>query len=278
MKRAGLLGALLLVANASGGEIYRWVDDDGRVHFGDRPPAEAERLDIGSPGTEPSLRTVEWIPDGDTIHLADGTKVRLIGLNAPEVAHRGDPAEPGGPEARKFLQDLLADQRVRLEIGEETRDKYDRTLAHVLTADDTNVNARILRAGHAHAVVRPPNLSHLREYFAAERAARKAGRGIWARPRYRVHPAARAKSLRNSFRRIRGRVTGIDEGRKYLYLDFAADFRAFLLLSDRETFAVAGKIPGALVGQSVVVRGWIHLRDGTPRIRLRHPVQIGTDR
>ena len=29
---------------------------------------------------------VKWVVDGDTIVLADGTKVRYIGINAPELA------------------------------------------------------------------------------------------------------------------------------------------------------------------------------------------------
>ena len=278
MRRTGLVLALLGAATATRGAIYRWGDDGGGGPFGERPPAGAERVEVAAGDSGTILHSVDWIPDGDTIHLTDGAKVRLIGINTPEVAHRDDPAEPGGPAARDFLRDVLADKRVRLEIGEEAEDKYGRTLAHVFTADGVNVNRRLLRAGHAHAVVKPPNLSRLEAYFAAERAAREAGRGIWGHPRYGVHPASRAEGLRNSFRRIRGRVTGIDEGRKYLYLDFAADFRAYLLRAERKAFAAAGKAPADLVGGSTVVRGWIHLHDGTPRIRLRHPVQIETAR
>ncbi|MBN8429762.1 DUF4124 domain-containing protein [Microbulbifer salipaludis] len=45
--RSWILGLALLAANAGGGELYRWVGADGKVHFGDRPPreAQAESLD-----------------------------------------------------------------------------------------------------------------------------------------------------------------------------------------------------------------------------------------
>ncbi|WP_445360897.1 DUF4124 domain-containing protein [Microbulbifer sp. EKSA005] len=43
---SSFFGGLLLTANVNAGELYRWVDDDGRVHFGDRPPAHAEAKDI----------------------------------------------------------------------------------------------------------------------------------------------------------------------------------------------------------------------------------------
>jgi len=35
------ISCALLAMHASGGELYRWVDADGKVHFGDRPPMEA---------------------------------------------------------------------------------------------------------------------------------------------------------------------------------------------------------------------------------------------
>jgi len=37
---AVLLAATALAGAAAATEIYRWVDADGTVHFGDRPPAD----------------------------------------------------------------------------------------------------------------------------------------------------------------------------------------------------------------------------------------------
>jgi endonuclease YncB( thermonuclease family) len=45
---------------------------------------------------------VRWVDDGDTIVLADGRRVRYIGINAPEIAHRDQKAEPYGNTAKKF--------------------------------------------------------------------------------------------------------------------------------------------------------------------------------
>ncbi|WP_444920376.1 DUF4124 domain-containing protein [Microbulbifer sp. CnH-101-G] len=44
--RGILFGSLLVAASTSAGELYRWVDADGRVHFSDRPPAEVKAQDI----------------------------------------------------------------------------------------------------------------------------------------------------------------------------------------------------------------------------------------
>ncbi|WGL15576.1 DUF4124 domain-containing protein [Microbulbifer bruguierae] len=42
MRRIWLLAAFSLALEAGAGELYRWVDEDGRVHFSDRPPVEAK--------------------------------------------------------------------------------------------------------------------------------------------------------------------------------------------------------------------------------------------
>lgn len=274
------IGALFLLAAlpalAADG-IYRRTDHDGKAHYGDRPPPDAERLDDDNTEDDgPRYRGVERIPDGDTIHLADGTEVRVIGINAPEVAHRDDPAEAGGPQARRFLKALVADNRVRLALGPETTDKYGRTLAHVFLEDGTNVAKRLLAAGHAFVTPHPPNVAKARAYFAVERQARDAERGLWARPYYAVQPIAEARDLRNTFRRLRGRVATVTPKRKYVYVGFASGFQAVLRKDRTEAFNQAGRGPQGLLGRIVVVRGWVRMRDGTPRMRLRHPLQIET--
>lgn len=48
VKKMYLLGALLLLASVSvHAEVYKWTDENGKVHFGDRAPAEkkAEAID-----------------------------------------------------------------------------------------------------------------------------------------------------------------------------------------------------------------------------------------
>lgn len=34
--------ALLLPVSSGGGELYKWVDDKGTIHYGDKPPKKAE--------------------------------------------------------------------------------------------------------------------------------------------------------------------------------------------------------------------------------------------
>jgi len=43
-----LIGSLLIFSTSSHAEIYKWVDDQGKVHFGDMKPVviEAEELNL----------------------------------------------------------------------------------------------------------------------------------------------------------------------------------------------------------------------------------------
>lgn len=47
-----LAAALLLTVQlADASDLYRWVDKDGKAHYGDVPPEDAEQLKFGEPET-----------------------------------------------------------------------------------------------------------------------------------------------------------------------------------------------------------------------------------
>lgn len=104
----------------------------------------------------------DYVVDGDTINvvLQDGSKrkVRLVGINTPEIKHgkRGRD-EPGGQEAKEFVKDLCEGKTVYLDVDDErSTDKYGRMLA-VVYVDQKNVNAELLRKGYANIFYIPPS-------------------------------------------------------------------------------------------------------------------------
>ena len=58
------------------------------------------------------------VTDGDTLRVG-GVAVRLKGLAAPEVAHVGDPGEPGGVEAKAFMVELVEGETVVCDLTQE---------------------------------------------------------------------------------------------------------------------------------------------------------------
>ncbi|MGA2631212.1 MAG: thermonuclease family protein [Terriglobia bacterium] len=117
--------------------------------------------------------------DGDTIQLDGGERVRLIGVDTPETVDPRRPVQYFGKEASAFTRRLAEGRTVRLEFGDETFDRYHRTLAYVYLPDGTFLNAEIIRQGYGFAYTRFP-FRYQEEFVRLERQAREERRGLWA--------------------------------------------------------------------------------------------------
>jgi len=124
--------------------------------------------------SNPSEALVAKVSDGDSLVLADGRAVRLIGINAPELGKDGAPDEPLARAARAELERLVAGKRVRLALDEEHRDRYGRWLAHITLPDGAGVAERLLEQGLACVIAVSPNLLNLTRYLDIEASARRA--------------------------------------------------------------------------------------------------------
>jgi micrococcal nuclease len=82
--------------------------------------------------------------DGDTITVATGVKVRLIGIDAPELS------EPGGDIARNYLACLVLNKEVILVKRDENTDSYGRLLRYVYV-DGICINEELIKNGYAEA-------------------------------------------------------------------------------------------------------------------------------
>jgi micrococcal nuclease len=137
------------------------------------PPAPLERE---------TPYVVQRTIDGDTLLLEDGTRVRLIGIDTPEIARDDRPAEPWAEEAAQWVGDRVTGKEIRLEFDFERYDRYERTLAYVYL-DDLLLNEEIIRQGFSRAQLQYNYSARMKKRFQkAEEEARNAGRGIWSKP------------------------------------------------------------------------------------------------
>jgi micrococcal nuclease len=124
-------------------------------------------------------RVVERVVDGDTLVLDGGERVRLIGVDTPELHHPEVEVESFAEESAAFTERMCLGKRVRLEYDHDIMDHYGRTLAYVYLEDGKLLNAEIIRQGYGHAYTRFP-FAHRDEFRVLEREARAARRGLWA--------------------------------------------------------------------------------------------------
>lgn len=123
---------------------------------------------------------VARVYDGDTLELLDGSKVRLLGVDAPERERAdGKPgSEPGYREAADFTRAAAMAGPVRLAYDGERRDVYGRWLAQVSLEDGRDLNAELLRLGLARIYGRS-EAGRLEAYKKIEAQAREQGVGLW---------------------------------------------------------------------------------------------------
>ena len=122
---------------------------------------------------------VKWVNDGDTVVLADGRNVRYIGINAPEIDHGIQKAEPYGYKAKNYNNKMVLSKMIRLEFDKERYDQYGRLLAYIFLKDGKFVNKAMIEQGYAYLLPRRPNVRYNKVLLQSQRNAMSAKQGIW---------------------------------------------------------------------------------------------------
>jgi endonuclease YncB( thermonuclease family) len=133
----------------------------------------------GGEGSAPAGEeaVVEWVNDGDTLTLEDGTRVRLVQIDAPELH-----TDCYGRPALQALIDL-APKGTRVTLARDpaldAEDEHGRVLRYVF-AGDRNVNVELVRRGAASPYFfRSDRGRYADELLDAVEDARDAERGYW---------------------------------------------------------------------------------------------------
>lgn len=126
--------------------------------------------------------------DGDTVDAVTAggrrVRVRLLGIDAPEIAHSRQAAQCGAVDAQRQLRRLVSESNIRLvtDPGSDSVDRYGRLLGY-LDSDAGDVGLRLLQAGlveawHPSQTATPDRFA---QYRTAEQTASQARKGSWAR-------------------------------------------------------------------------------------------------
>lgn len=213
--------------------------------------------------------------DGDTVTLSDGSRLRLIGIDTPELGREQQPHQPGAERAKNFLRTLLTRKLNHTVLfGLERKDRHGRHLGHLFLEDGSNVQAMLLREGLATPLVVPPN-NRLSDCYARTAAQAIAdNRGLWALPRYKIKHSSGLTPGSSGYHRIQGKITRVSSSPSSLWLSMSEKFAIRIHKSDLNQFNRV--FIDSLPGKMVTVRGHLYRRKGQYRIRLRHGSDIET--
>ncbi len=147
---------------------------------------------------ERETHIVKRITDGDTLVLDDDRKVRLIGVDTPEMHDKErnafDAKRTGrdvnivnqyARKAKNFVTDAVEGEKVSLEFDEANaylahKDKYGRLLAYVYREKDgLFINQEIIKEGYGFSYGRFP-YKHLKAFRELEKEAKGKKKGMWS--------------------------------------------------------------------------------------------------
>jgi endonuclease YncB( thermonuclease family) len=228
------------------------------------------------------LAELAKVVDGDTLHLRDGRKVRVVGVNSPELARKGHLEQPYARAAQVAAEQFFAESSmVGLQLAVESRDRYGRVLAHVFNHDGDSLSALLLSQGLAQQAVIPPNIAYWRCLAEVQQAAMAGNLGLWGHAYFAPKDASSLRPKDSGYRRVRGRIERVTASRDSWWLEIG---RLSLRLRRQDLSYFADLNPQDLLNKELVVSGWLIDRSRQKSVQknaypplllqLRHPAMI----
>jgi len=128
---------------------------------------------------------VSRVIDGDTFVLSDSSRVRMLGVDCPEVARFSKPAEPFSTQATTLIKSLIEHKSVKLTFDGNVFDMFGRQLAYVWLKDAKGqdsmfVNVELLKRGLSRISYYPKGKRYYALFYNLRNTARQKRLGIWS--------------------------------------------------------------------------------------------------
>lgn len=225
------------------------------------PPAEEELLQNIS---------IKRVVDGDTVHATSGEKIRVIGINTPEIRPK---PQPLGHKAREVSKRFLEEgAHIAIIHGVSDYDQHDRLLAHVYRVTHNerieSLAAYLLRQGLGFSVAVPPNVQQWECLRNAEMEARQASRNLWKIPSSFV-----TKRPKSGFALVQGTIVRLRRQKHGVTMLMNNGLNLYIPAEHLSHF---DKTINRYMRKRVEVRGWMSRknRDDDYRMRIGHPGMI----
>ncbi|KAF0139735.1 MAG: micrococcal nuclease [Stygiobacter sp.] len=128
---------------------------------------------------------VSRVIDGDTFVLSDSQRVRMLGVDCPEISRYNKPAELFSMEASEKTRSLIEHKTVKLVFDGKAFDMFGRILAYVWLVDSKGkdsvfVQTELLKNGFARISYYPKEKRYYALFYNLRNTAMKKKLGIWS--------------------------------------------------------------------------------------------------
>ncbi len=221
-------------------------------------------------GAEAQAVRITDITDGDSLVVDGNIRLRLIGINAPELHAADRQTRALARQARDALHDFLQGRQAVMIIGQEARDVHGRILAHVRLTDGRSAAHALVAEGLASAVAVGANSRCASSLLEVEQGARKRRLGLWQSEAFE-QGLQNLSGSESGFQRVSGTVVAVSgQGRRAIVqLDNGLQIRLGRHWPGYGSTHTV--VPDTLTGSKVRVRGWLNTVDGQQRMTLHHP-------
>ncbi len=173
--------------------LYSWTDTDGIKHFSNIAPPQKGIVELikEEKFTLPQGHQFKVVKvfDGDTVRVEGfglQFKIRLVGIDTPELGKKGQHYQPYSRRAKKELIRLIHKKTISLK--QYGTGGYNRVLAEIFMGA-TNVNLEMIRSGLAEVYRgKLPKGLNANQYFQAEKKAKNSLKGMWAQETAYISP------------------------------------------------------------------------------------------
>ena len=219
---------------------------------------------------------VKYVVDGDTVRLQDDRRIRLIGIDAPEMGGRGRTTEPFAEQAKRRLGALVKanNNKVSLRLGEQSHDRYGRVLAHLYDRKGASLEEQLIAEGLAYHVVIAPNVALADCLAQAEGQARQQRVGLWKNAVF-VSPQ---QLNRSGFTLLQGRIQRVQRNRGGVWLELDHSVSVNIAPNALQYFQDVKFEQWQ--GRTLKTRGWVSERKGQSkkdakwRLTASHPSML----
>lgn len=216
--------------------------------------SQAKPSNCPSPISQMQQAELGHVVDGDSLVLNDGRKLRLIGINTPELTAGLGAQKKLARDAKRAVMSFFAGQKAVYLLNDlDNMDRYKRQLTHIYRQDGLSLTAFLLEQGLGWQVVVPPNALHASCYKAIEQQAKINERGVWQESSFFID-AEHMSSRHTGFHLVSGVVSKVSRSKSGWWLEIG---KLAVSIKDTDARNFEHMYFPDLLNKKILLKGWV---------------------